>query len=236
MTGALRRLEEISRSLSGAGEAAQVDYATVRIVEAILFSAPAPMDRAALAARLPAGTDVEEVVGELTRLYSGRGVNLVRVAGGWAFRTAGDLAFVLGQRCRPVRRSSPGPPWRCSRSWPTISRPRGPRSRRSAGSRRPRGRSTHLIETGWVRLRGRRRAPGRPITYGTTPSFLVPFRPRRNHGPARARGVEGAWFPGGPHPRRPRHAESRPTVRTLMPDEDPLEPDLGSITPFEAEE
>jgi segregation and condensation protein B len=32
-----------------------------------------------------------------------------------------------------------------------------------------------LIETGWVRLRGRRRAPGRPVTYGTTEAFLVHF-------------------------------------------------------------
>jgi segregation and condensation protein B len=32
-----------------------------------------------------------------------------------------------------------------------------------------------LIETGWVRLRGRRRTPGRPVTYGTTDAFLLHF-------------------------------------------------------------
>ena len=32
-----------------------------------------------------------------------------------------------------------------------------------------------LLETGWIRLRGRRKAPGRPVTYGTTEAFLSHF-------------------------------------------------------------
>jgi segregation and condensation protein B len=32
-----------------------------------------------------------------------------------------------------------------------------------------------LLETGWVRMRGRRRTPGRPVTYGTTDAFLDHF-------------------------------------------------------------
>ena len=60
-----------------------------------------------------------------------------------------------------------------------------------------------LLETGWVRLRGRRKAPGRPVTYGTTPALPRPFRPRRRRRPARPRGAEGRRPARGPHPARP---------------------------------
>ena len=32
-----------------------------------------------------------------------------------------------------------------------------------------------LLEIGWVRLRGRRRSPGRPVTYGVTDAFMEHF-------------------------------------------------------------
>jgi len=64
----------------------------LRLLEALLFAAAEPLDEAALAARLPEGCDVESLLGELAETYRNRGINLSRIAGGWTFRTAADLA------------------------------------------------------------------------------------------------------------------------------------------------
>ena len=234
MTAALRRLEAISRSLSTAAEPAKVDHGTVRVAEALLFSAPAPMDVAALAARLPAGTDIGQVIAELTRLYAGRGVNLVRVAGGWAFRTAGDLAFTLGQDMSPALKLS-----RAAMEVLAIVAYHQPTTRAEIeeirGVAASKGTLDTLIETGWVRLRGRRRVPGRPITYGTTPAFLAHFGLDAITDLPGLGELKGLGFLEGRIP-----ADLAVPIPSdglaLMPDEDPLEPDLGSMTPFEAEE
>ena len=60
----------------------------LRILEALLFAADEPLDEKTLAKRLPAGTDVRAVLAELQQEYETRGVNLVRVGGKWALRTA----------------------------------------------------------------------------------------------------------------------------------------------------
>ena len=77
-----------------------------RMVEAVLFAASVPVDAASLAARLPEDADVEARLAELAQSYANRGVNLVRVAGGWAFRTAPDLAFLLRQQSEVPKRLS----------------------------------------------------------------------------------------------------------------------------------
>jgi segregation and condensation protein B len=146
----------------------------LRIAEALLFAAPAPMSLAGLAAHLPASTDVEAVLADLMRLYAGRGVNLVRVAGGWAFRTAADLAYVLvGGAPEPQKLS------RAAMETLAIVAYHQPTTRAEIEEIRgvsvSKGTLDTLIETGWVRLRGRRRSPGRPVTYGTTPAFLAHF-------------------------------------------------------------
>lgn len=146
----------------------------MRIAEALLFASAEPLSAAELALRLPAGTDVEAVLDELQAAYAGRGVNLVRVAGQWSFRTAGDLAYLLS---RDV-----GEPQRLSRAaMETLSIVAYHQPVTRAEIEEVRGVSTSkgtldtLLETGWVRLRGRRKAPGRPVTYGTTPGFLSHF-------------------------------------------------------------
>src|SRR4030042_4014610 len=78
----------------------------LRIVEALLFAAGEPLDEGALARHFVEGEDVHALLEELQSLYAGRGVNLVRVAGKWAFRTADDLSFLLEKQAVEQRRLS----------------------------------------------------------------------------------------------------------------------------------
>jgi segregation and condensation protein B len=111
---------------------------------------------------------------ELQSLYAARGVNLVKVAGKWAFRTADDLSFLLEKQAVEQRRLS-----RAALETLAIIAYHQPVTR--AEIEEIRGVSTAsgtldiLLETGWIKLRGRRRAPGRPVTYGTTATFLEHF-------------------------------------------------------------
>ncbi|SEP47428.1 segregation and condensation protein B [Methylobacterium sp. ap11] len=146
----------------------------VRLAEALIFSAPAPLGPAALAARLPPGTDVPAVVAEIARIYGSRGLTLVRVAGGYAFRTAPDLAGALRGDATEPRKLS-----RAALETLAIVAYHQPVTRAEIeeirGVTTSKGSLDLLLETGWVRLRGRRRTPGRPVTYGTTPAFLDHF-------------------------------------------------------------
>ena len=69
----------------------------LRVIEALLFAAAEPLDEETLAAHLPSGEDIAALLEELQGFYAARGVNLIRVAGKWAFRTADDLAFLLAE-------------------------------------------------------------------------------------------------------------------------------------------
>jgi segregation and condensation protein B len=146
----------------------------LRIVEALLFAASEPLDEAALARYFVEGEDMAALLEELQSLYAARGVNLVKVAGKWAFRTADDLSFLLEKQAVEQRRLS-----RAALETLAIIAYHQPVTR--AEIEEIRGVSTSsgtidiLLETGWIKLRGRRRAPGRPVTYGTTASFLEHF-------------------------------------------------------------
>jgi segregation and condensation protein B len=150
------------------------DAQAVRLAEALIFAAPRPLPAADLAARLPPGCDVEAVLAELRRLYQGRGIGLARVAGGYAFRTAPDLAEALRGEAPEPRRLS-----RAAIETLAIIAYHQPATRAEIeeirGVSTSKGSLDLLLETGWVRLRGRRRTPGRPVTYGTTPAFLEQF-------------------------------------------------------------
>ena len=146
----------------------------LRIAEALVFAAAEPLDEATIAARLPEGSDVAAVMAELQRFYQGRGVNLVRVARKWTFRTAVDLSWLLSREDKEQRKLS-----RAAIETLAIIAYHQPVTRADIEDIRgvavSKGALDVLMETGWVRLRGRRRAPGRPITYGTTPEFLIHF-------------------------------------------------------------
>lgn len=146
----------------------------LRIVEALLFAAPAPLDEAVLAQHFAEGEDVKALLDELQGLYAGRGVNLMRVAGKWAFRTADDLSFLLERQSVEQRRLS-----RAALETLAIIAYHQPVTRAEIeeirGVSTSKGTIDVLLETGWIKLRGRRRAPGRPVTYGTTADFLEHF-------------------------------------------------------------
>ena len=145
-----------------------------RMVEALLFAAIEPLDAATLAARLPAGADIGAVLEHLRRDYAHRGVNLVRLGERWAFRTAGDLSWLMARDAAEPRKLS-----RAALETLAIIAYHQPVTRAEIEEIRSvsisKGTLDVLLETGWVRLRGRRRAPGRPVTYGTTPAFLTYF-------------------------------------------------------------
>ena len=123
---------------------------------------------------LPVGSDIEAVLADLANLYQGRGVNLVRVAGKWTFRTALDLRHLLVRDAPEPQRLS-----RAAMETLAIIAYHQPATRAEIeeirGVSLSKGTLDLLLETGWVRLRGRRRSPGRPVTYGTAPGFLEHF-------------------------------------------------------------
>ena len=146
----------------------------VRILEALLFAAATPLDEKTLASRLPAGTDVRSVLQQLQSDYAPRGVNLVRVGGKWSLRTATDLAWLLTHESVVTRKLS-----RAAIETLAIVAYHQPVTRAEVeeirGVSTSKGTLDVLLETGWIRLRGRRKAPGRPVTYGTNETFLSHF-------------------------------------------------------------
>jgi segregation and condensation protein B len=146
----------------------------LRILEALLFAAEAPLDEKVLAARLPQGVDVRGLLNELQEDYATRGVNLVRVAGKWTMRTASDLAWLLTHESVVTKKLS-----RAAIETLAIVAYHQPVTRAEIedirGVTTSKGTLDVLLETGWIRLRGRRKAPGRPVTYGTNEAFLSHF-------------------------------------------------------------
>ncbi|MDO1558248.1 SMC-Scp complex subunit ScpB [Brevundimonas sp. 2R-24] len=147
---------------------------TVRQVEALLFAAAGPLTEADLAERLPEGADVAGAVAALRSLYQDRGVVLEQAAGGWRFRTAEDLAWLMVDQREEPRKLS-----RAALETLAIIAYHQPVTRAEIESVRgvslSRGTLDALLEMGLVRLRGRRRTPGRPVTYATTDQFLEHF-------------------------------------------------------------
>ena len=146
----------------------------LRVLEALLFAAEEPLDEKVLAARMPAGVDVRTLLIHLQEDYASRGVNLVRVGGKWSLRTAGDLAWLLTKELVVTRKLS-----RAAVETLAIVAYHQPVTRAEIeeirGVTTSKGTLDVLLETGWIRLRGRRKAPGRPVTYGTTEAFLSHF-------------------------------------------------------------
>ena len=208
-----------------------------RILEALLFAAAAPLDEKALASRLPAGTDVHPLLQQLQREYAPRGVNLVRVGGKWTFRTANDLAWLLSKETVETKKLS-----RAAIETLAIIAYHQPVTRAEIEDIRgvtvSKGTVDVLLETGWIRPRGRRKSPGRPLTFGTTEAFLAHFGlesvgdlPGLDE--LKGTGLFDGRLPAGFSVPLPSDDA------TLREDEDPLEPgdlDLGLAPRAEPEE
>jgi segregation and condensation protein B len=217
-------------------ESSAINAEHLRMAEAILFAASAPLDAKALATSLPEGADVNAVLAELTSIYEARGVNLVKVAGKWQFRTAPDLAFLLRKEQPEQKRLS-----RAAIETLAIIAYHQPVTRAEIedirGVALSKGTLDMLMEIGWIKIRGRKRTPGRPVTYGTTEPFLVHFGLENvSHLPGmdelKAAGFMDAVPPSGfdvPNP-----------SDQLGPDEEPYEgedaPATGSADPMAPDE
>lgn len=205
-----------------------------RMAEALVFASSEPVPLKALSERLPDGTDVPAIMDELARDYARRGVNLVRVADCWAFRTAGDLAFLLARDAVQQKKLS-----RAALEMLAVIAYHQPVTRAEIeeirGVETSKGTLDTLLETGWIRMRGRRRTPGRPVTYGTTTEFLDHFGLEELRDLPGLDELKGA---GLLSPRMPStfSVPQPPTdADTLTEDEDPLTDidleELGLLTP-----
>lgn len=145
-----------------------------RMIEALLFASARPIGIEEIRQRVPDSADVKGMIADLQKDYANRGVNLVQVEGKYLFRTAPDLSFLLQGESEEPRKLS-----RAALETLAIIAYHQPVTRAEIESIRGVGTSKGtldvLLQTEWVRLRGRRRTPGRPVTYGTTEHFLVHF-------------------------------------------------------------
>jgi segregation and condensation protein B len=206
----------------------------MRMAEAIVFASAEPVTEKALAARLPEGIDVPVVMRELHAAYEKRGVNLVRVGEGWAFRTAGDLAFLMSRDAVQQRKLS-----RAALEVLAIIAYHQPVTRHEIeeirGVETSKGTLDTLMETEWVRLRGRRRTPGRPVTYGTTDAFLDHFGLSEVRDLPGIEELKGAGLLSARMPSNFTVPQPPADPDELAPDEDPLTDidleELGLLTP-----
>jgi segregation and condensation protein B len=206
----------------------------LRLLEALLFAASEPLDEKTLAKHLPAGSDLRATLKRLQIEYAPRGVNLVHIGNRWTFRTANDLAWLLTHEAVEPKKLS-----RAAIETLAIIAYHQPVTRAEIedirGVSAAKGTLDVLLETGWIRPRGRRKAPGRPLTYGTTPEFLAHFGLEAlgdlpGLDDLKGSGLFDGTLPAGFEVPEPSDDPS------LRPDEDPLEPgdlDLGLAPRFE---
>jgi len=216
-----RALSEADAAEAGTAPRSEERFEDLRIVEALLFASSTPLDEAWLAKHVRHGSDIGELLADIKAAYAARGVNLVRIAGKWVFRTAEDLGYLLERHSVEERRLS-----RAALETLAIVGYHQPVTRAEIeeirGVTTSSGTLDILMEAGWVRPRGRRRAPGKPLTYGTTDSFLAHFgldsvKDLPGLSDLKAQGLLDGHLPPGftvPDPS---------LVASLMPDELPLE-------------
>ena len=149
-------------------------FQLIRLLEAMLFAASEPLPAAALGKRLPEGANVDELLQELQALYANRGVNLVHHEDRWCFRTSSDLADRLAIETTITRKLS-----RAAIETLAIVSYHQPVTRAEIeeirGVALSQGTLDKLLEVGWIKPKGRRQTPGRPVTWVTTDAFLEHF-------------------------------------------------------------
>lgn len=193
-----------------------------RMIEALLFASAEPLSAATIRDFLGEEVDVEPLLADLQADYAGRGVNLVIRDGLWALRTAEDLAHML-KREETDRR----PLGRAALETLAVIAYHQPVTRAEIedirGVAMNKGVLDVLLEAGFVRMRGRRRTPGRPVTYGTTVLFLDHFGLEQLRDLPGLDELKGAGLLSTRVP--PDLLIPLPFDGDLHPDEDPLDPD-----------
>jgi segregation and condensation protein B len=151
-----------------------VDFEHVRLLEAILFASREPLTEKILENRLPEGIDLKAILFSLKDTYAARGINLVRAGKSWAFRTSPELAHLLNKEIDVPRKLS-----RAAIETLSIIAYHQPITRAEIEEVRgvglSKGTMDVLLEASWIKPRGRRKTPGRPMTWGTTDRFLDQF-------------------------------------------------------------
>jgi segregation and condensation protein B len=149
-------------------------FQLLRLVEAMLFASAEPMPEKTLAARLPEDADIKGLLQDVAGLYANRGVHLVQLDDRWAFRTAPDLAGRLQLETIVPRKLS-----RAAIETLAIIAYHQPVTRAEIeeirGVALSRGTLDTLLEATWIKPKGRRQTPGRPVTWVTTDAFLDHF-------------------------------------------------------------
>ena len=168
-------VEAVPVPVSKVSDVVSVDHPQhLRLIEALLFAGTQALDEKELADRLPNDANVAVLLADLSEHYANRGVNLIQVAGGYAFRTASDLSEKLKIE-KPVTRKLS----RAAIETLAIIAYHQPVTRTEIEQVRGVGLSKGtldlLFEQNWIRPMGRRRVPGRPVTWGTTDFFLEHF-------------------------------------------------------------
>ena len=172
MSSVAKMIETIEDQMEAQSPEANPEH--LRMVEALLFAASEPLDVKALSTSLPEGADVPGLLQALEGIYETRGVNLCCVAGKYQFRTASDLAFLLRKEQPEQKRLSKA----AIETLAIIAYHQpvtGAEIENIRGVAMSKGTIDILMEIGWIKIRGRKRTPGRPVTYGTTEPFLVQF-------------------------------------------------------------
>ena len=206
----------------------------LRLLEALLFAAAVPLDEKTLGARLPEDVDLKASLRALQAEFAPRGVNLVRIGNKWTFRTAGDLSWLLTKEAVVPKKLS-----RAGVETLAVIAYHQPVTRAEVEEIRgvvmSKGTFDVLMETGWIKPRGRRKVPGRPITYGTSEEFLSHFGLEQLGDLPGLEELKGSGLLDNRLP--PGFSVPMPSDDpALRDDEDPLEPgdlDLGLAPPPE---
>ncbi|MDG4721635.1 MULTISPECIES: SMC-Scp complex subunit ScpB [Thalassospira] len=160
--------------IEGVETGPDIDFQHIRIVEAVLFASADPVSERVIASRLPEGADVTAILKVLSETYENRGITLHRVGEKWAFRTAVDLAGDLHIEVEKAKKMT-----RATLETLAIIAYHEPVTRSEIeeirGVALSKGTLDILLEARWIRPRGRKRVPGRPVLWATTDDFLDHF-------------------------------------------------------------
>ncbi len=222
MPSAAKKLRVIQNNERETSPDPTVRAEELRLLEALLFASREPIDETTLGRHLPNGVNLKDALARLKAEYATRGVTLVKIGKKWTFRTADDLSWLLTKQTIETRKLS-----RAAVETLAIVAYHQPVTRAEIeeirGVATATGTLDVLLKTGWIRPRGRRKAPGRPITYGTTEEFLSHFGLEEVGDLPGLDELKGAGLLEGNLP--PGFSVPVPSDDTILrEDEDPLEP------------
>ena len=145
-----------------------------REVEAIVFAALEPLDIDTIESKIKKKINILKTLQKLQAEYSSRGINLVCISNRWSFRTSETLSNLMSQEKTIEKKLS-----RAAIETLSIIVYHQPVTRAEIEEIRGVAFGTNtldiLMELNWVKPKGRKDVPGKPIQYGTTDDFLSHF-------------------------------------------------------------